>query len=1731
MVFKDGKDLQDIISNESTNTSSSSSTLEKSSLESVEDGVSDDYLSTQLQQISKKIKSCLQPITWSIEVLQIELMTSHFKLDIEAFEVHSEGSKLTITLNNSNVHSSTPLTDEEVDSHDGLCHRVLRLSYFRLIIDRELKEHNYLFGDDIYFQWNTLFHLTVINLIRNYKKLTKCIASTEANGGTDNRVEESGKPTNLIHINMTGNIEIGALLSAKGQTLCFKLSSASFVRPAKGRFSFKSSSVSMYCEDNLIATFDKNKIVMMPESESKSVLNRSEFVGAKFEMTKNRVLLVSIEKVIVTFPYKYDFAGTFNEKFITITKWLRKFHSSPSTTSVQSVSCDLVVKIKLVALELEDDLFEVRLRNNYELLEDEFKESLKRQQSLMETINRLRMTGSVVSEKAVKKMKDDLEVKKYEIYIKRHKQLYEHGSPRKYNIFTVQARDVHVQFAADESMTGHDELIRIMREELDPVSPFPEGLKFSTIWCRHSRGTISSLVCRLRDFPQPWMEITSFSLCGRIMAAEQEPTARARREAYVDLFSDFDPICVERTMPTRKIYHDIKIRTASWTYTHGATWEPVLAQMSLCFESVVKPSTDPSPALPWWDKMRFLFHGNMSVESQQLSLFFHGSLDPYNSTELIEIGFFKSIIDWLPGRILLRGNVDLLVHTASKYDECRIVHLPHIEAQFYLYWQCLGNPFDHHSVIPCAANKIPEYSSNQQHDSYRAFRSQALNLKVSLESKPSNNTIDLPSILLFSSSLRWFENQKQIFAGITRLTRRGPLFKNTKPRKKQFSKIFHKISVSVCLHKLRTTYWSSFNHTYGCEIIGGLLSHGAQHTLSLAPFDDGLHRRPRPVWSMTYMNSEISDVEIWLRSNKAPSSAEEEVEQKRRSRMYLLSFSRVSYNRENKDLIPALEGNDDTPPTHRLVLHDLRGAWTKDNKDVCFALFDLFINAQMLKRNLSTEALKGFKMEDTAPQTMSSPLGSMKTDFQRQRRSGSKSSLNKNHAASMLKKLIAESESNPHVVYSEDVESELISDEVKLRGVSGCQDDDVIHKNWLIELINSQVILRGCETKGYVIASAAKCQIWQKIHRPIWKELTLLSKETWVGSVECMQYYATVDARIDSDMVWLGVDNIQEKDQSTVIADLPDLVGCGQSVGGVVSSIVNPSEITPDGSEPFPSTGASVQLQRIISRCGCQFYYVVYTDDIDQDIVKEIPPRIDEDDLLEPWDKEVAVDSFTLMHHELDVSTNSQQFAMIIDLVNNLLLYVEPHRKEAVEKMQNMKFQFQLSSLEEQRGPISLLQDQLRKLIRELKHSERECYRLQRGMEEEPTELLNRELELEKERCEKLKAEINEKSDDLALRITCFKEAQIIADKDRERQEAVASGRFVTSVVKRIEVCFKQASWLLTDADGQLGLADLLLSNFLYTKIAKNDDSVEHSLELGYIRVKNRLPNQAYETVLMPTELKDNIPLDRRRALRIFCRERPPVAGIPVKEHFEVNVVPITIAITKAFFKRMLKFFFPDPEEDEKPIEPPPSRRALLRRRHKKQDTLDVPSDTVSTNSGPASSGHGSASAGSTVASTSKVPEKSLSKIRSQGNDIEIMRERAQKNQTFVYIKIPEVPIRVSYKGSKSKNIEDINNFNLILPTIEYHNQTWTWLDVLMAIKNESQRRLLSQAVKQKLHIRPSFLMSKQILKEEPAEPMSPTAKEIEEEEDRKARLLLGNMAGTVPVTPSKSRLSSFFRK
>ena len=91
-----------------------------------------------------------------------------------------------------------------------------------------------------------------------------------------------------------------------------------------------------------------------------------------------------------------------------------------------------------------------------------------------------------------------------------------------------------------------------------------------------------------------------------------------------------------------------------------------------------------------------------------------------------------------------------------------------------------------------------------------------------------------------------------------------------------------------------------------------------------------------------------------------------------------------------------------------------------------------------------------------------------------------------------------------------------------------------------------------------------------------------------------------------SDVKWLSVSNI-EKNPSyhRSVTDVPDLVGSGDSVGGVVSDTVGGS--TEEGESE------SVQLQRIISRCSCMFYYNMYDRDVNPDVAAQAFARGDID--------------------------------------------------------------------------------------------------------------------------------------------------------------------------------------------------------------------------------------------------------------------------------------------------------------------------------------------------------------------------------------------------------------------------------------------------------------------------------------------------------------------------------------
>lgn len=57
-----------------------------------------------------------------------------------------------------------------------------------------------------------------------------------------------------------------------------------------------------------------------------------------------------------------------------------------------------------------------------------------------------------------------------------------------------------------------------------------------------------------------------------------------------------------------------------FTIVWGPCWDPAWTLIGQAIDLLTKPSEDPSPPLPWWDKSRLVLHGDWHMDIEQASL-------------------------------------------------------------------------------------------------------------------------------------------------------------------------------------------------------------------------------------------------------------------------------------------------------------------------------------------------------------------------------------------------------------------------------------------------------------------------------------------------------------------------------------------------------------------------------------------------------------------------------------------------------------------------------------------------------------------------------------------------------------------------------------------------------------------------------------------------------------------------------------------------------------------------------------------------------------------------------------------------------------------------------------------------------------------------------------------------------------------------------------------------------
>ena len=315
----------------------------------------------------------------------------------------------------------------------------------------------------------------------------------------------------------------------------------------------------------------------VPRSEKLSS-ERRRMEGAVLE--SNKCFLVAVKSFTITQPYQFNFHEIVLQEFVGVFKWLKMLHKKEKPNTDSDLPRDILINIQHFKFEFADDPFEIKLRDNYVLREDEYLESQKRLQIFGQKIEEFKKKNLMFPKEKIEELLTNLSKKNADIFVQRAKELGKVQS--RTPLFECNLGHVEMAVLADPSMQGRDAVLGHMMQ-CDPGSPWPDpaSLSFTTLWCRWVKFEAEYITFHLRDFPQHLLDIKSLLLWGNLAAAETEPGKRATRSHVVKIGQGFNDVIIERGMTPLKFFYELACDVESWSMAYGLCWEPAISQFSL----------------------------------------------------------------------------------------------------------------------------------------------------------------------------------------------------------------------------------------------------------------------------------------------------------------------------------------------------------------------------------------------------------------------------------------------------------------------------------------------------------------------------------------------------------------------------------------------------------------------------------------------------------------------------------------------------------------------------------------------------------------------------------------------------------------------------------------------------------------------------------------------------------------------------------------------------------------------------------------------------------------------------------------------------------------------------------------------------------------------------------------------------------------------------------------------
>ncbi|KAI8966760.1 mitochondrial protein from FMP27-domain-containing protein [Daldinia sp. FL1419] len=310
---------------------------------------------------------------------------------------------------------------------------------------------------------------------------------------------------------------------------------------------------------------------------------------------------------------------------------------------------------------------------------------------------------------------------------------------------------------------------------------------------------------------------------------------------------------------------------------------------------------------------------------------------------------------------------------------------------------------------------------------------------------------------------------------------------------------------------------------------------------------------------------------------------------------------------------------------------------------------------------------------------------------------------------------------------------------------------------------------------------------------------------------------------------------------------------------------------------------------------------------------------------------ESRMDSLWVDFPQARALCNSSQYYAMYVIVLDLLLYSEPLEKTRSERLEKIILASDFSDLRGTPEMVTRLQERIRQLEDIKAHFQiHSKYLDKKGWQDRL--LLERDLAA----CE----------DEL------FFVMKAITTSQRKYDNASQSNALL-----RWTISAKEIVWHLI-RDNNEPLVELQLRDVEYDRTDNSDGSHINLMQVGKVLGLNLMQDAIYPEMIAPYFEDEKAALDGlegKQMVRVYWHMLEAIAGIPVMDHFEVNLFPMRIQLEHEVGKKLFEYIFPGMDED-KADEQSDSPFILRSNFPGEAEEDDVHDETTSNSSRPATS-------------------------------------------------------------------------------------------------------------------------------------------------------------------------------